>query len=91
MENLNNTNKNSDNAEKELRISDVIHSNMVDGQLDAVGALTQIFNEECAKAVMEDVENRQELLEFITWLNNEKKLGYTSVGLERIVDNYIRG
>jgi hypothetical protein len=91
MENLNNTNKNSDNSEKELRISDVIHSNMVDGQLDAVGALTQIFNEECAKAVMEDVENRQELLEFITWLNNEKKLGYTSVGLERIVDNYIRG
>ena len=34
---------------------------MVDGKLDAVGALTQIFNEECAKAVMKGVENRQEL------------------------------
>jgi hypothetical protein len=89
---MNNEEQNLNNSETlKLGISDVIHSNMVDGQLDAVGALTQIFNKECAKAVTKGVENRQELIEFITWLNNEKKLGYTSVGLERIVDNYIRG
>ena len=84
-QNLNNT------ENPKLGISDVIHSNMVDGQLDAVGALTQIFDEECAKAVIKGIENRQDLIDFIIWLNKEKKLGYTQVGLERIVDNYIRG
>jgi hypothetical protein len=84
-QNLNNT------ENPKLGISDVIHSNMVDGQLDAVGALTQIFNEECAKAVIKGIENRQDLIDFIIWLNKEKKLGYTQLGLERIVDNYIRG
>ena len=84
--------QNLNNGENsKLGISDVIHSNMVDGQLDVVGALTQIFNEECAKAVVKGVENKQELIDFITWLNKEKELGYTPVGLERIVDNYIRG
>lgn len=80
----------NDSETPKLGISDVIHSNMVDGQLDAVSALSQIFNEECAKAVIKGIENRQELIDFITWLNKEKKLGYTQVGLERIVDNYIR-
>lgn len=84
-QNLNNT------ENPKLGISDVIHSNMVDGQLDAVGALTQIFNEECAKSVIKGIENRQDLIDFIIWLNKEKKLGYTQLGLERIVDNYIRG
>ena len=84
-QNLNNT------ENPKLGISDVIHSNMVDGQLDAGGALTQIFDEECAKAVIKGIENRQDLIDFIIWLNKEKKLGYTQVGLERIVDNYIRG
>jgi|688.fasta_scaffold2769124_1 hypothetical protein len=84
-QNLNNT------ENSKLGISDVIHSNMVDGQLDAVGALTQIFDEECAKAVIKGIENRQDLIDFIIWLNKEKKLGYTQVGLERIVDNYIQG
>jgi hypothetical protein len=74
-----------------LGISDVIHSNMVDGKLDAVGALTDIFNEECAKAVLKGFENKQDLLDFMNWLNDDKKLGYTSVGVERIVDNYLRG
>jgi hypothetical protein len=39
-----------------LDISDVIKSNIVDGKLDAVGALADIFNEECAKAVFKKVE-----------------------------------
>lgn len=89
---MNKEEQNLNNGENpKLGISDVIHSNMVDGQLDAVGALTQIFKEECAKAVVKGVENKQDLIDFITWLNKEKELGYTQVGLERIVDKYIRG
>jgi hypothetical protein len=84
--------QNLNNSENpKLGISDVIHSNMVDGKLDAVGALTDIFNEECAKAVLKGVENKQDLLDFMNWLNDNKKLGYTSVGVERIVDNYLLG
>jgi hypothetical protein len=84
--------ENSNEAQNpKLGISDVIHSNIVDGKLDAVGALTDIFNEECAKAVLKGFENKQDLLDFMNWLNNDKKLGYTSVGVERIVDNYLRG
>jgi hypothetical protein len=82
-QNLNNT------ENPKLGISDVIHSNMVDGKLDTVGALTDIFNEECAKAVLKGVENKQDLLDFMNWLNDNKKLGYTSVGVERIVNNYL--
>jgi len=89
---MNKEEKNLNNAENpKLGISDVIHSNMVDGKLDAVGALTDIFNEECAKAVLKGFENKQDLLDFMNWLNDDKKLGYTSVGVERIVDNYLRG
>ena len=29
-----------------------------------------------------------ELLDFMTWVNQNKKLGYTSIGIERIVDTY---
>jgi len=79
------------NEPPKLDIFGVIHSNMVDGKLDAVGALTDIFNEECAKAVLKGVENKQDLLDFMNWLNDNKKLGYTSVGVERIVDNYLLG
>lgn len=31
----------------------------------------------------------KELLNFMTWVNQEKKLGYTSIGIERIVNRYI--
>ncbi len=89
---MNKEEQNLNNAENpKLGISDVIHSNMVDGKLDAVGALKDIFNEECAKAVLKGVENKQDLLDFMNWLNDNKKLGYTSVGVERIVDNYLLG
>ena len=82
--------QNLNNSENpKLGISDVIHSNMVDGKLDAVGALTDIFNKECAKAVLKSVVNKQDLLDFMSWLNDNKKLGYTPVGVERIVDNYL--
>ena len=89
---MNKEEQNLNNSENpKLGISDVIHSNMVDGKLDAVGALTDIFNEECAKSVLKGVENKQDLLDFMNWLNDNKKLGYTSVGVERIVDNYLLG
>ena len=58
--------QNSDKSQKpKLGISDVIHSNMVDGQLDAVGALTQIFDEECAKAVIKGIENNLQIMKTI--------------------------
>lgn len=38
-----------------MGISDVINSNLVDGKLDAVGALQQIFDEECAKALLKTI------------------------------------
>lgn len=89
---MNKKEQNLNNSQNpKLGISDVIHNNMVDGHLDAVGALTQIFNEECAKAVIDGIENRQDLIDFISWLNKEKELGYTQVGLERIVDKYMGG
>lgn len=31
----------------------------------------------------------KELLDFMTWVNQDKKLGHTSIGIERIVNNYI--
>ena len=31
----------------------------------------------------------KELLDFMTWVNQDKKLGYTSIGIERIVNKYI--
>ena len=31
----------------------------------------------------------KELLDFMTWVNQDKKLGYTSIGIERIVNRYI--
>ena len=31
----------------------------------------------------------KELLNFMTWVNQDKKLGYTSIGIERIVNRYI--
>ena len=29
-----------------------------------------------------------ELLDFMTWVNQNKKLGYTPIGIERIVNTY---
>ena len=31
----------------------------------------------------------KELLNFMTWVNQDEKLGYTSIGIERIVNRYI--
>ena len=31
----------------------------------------------------------KELLNFMSWVNQDKKLGYTSIGIERIVNRYI--
>ena len=31
----------------------------------------------------------KELLDFMIWVNQDKKLGYTSIGIERIVNKYI--
>ena len=50
-QNLNNT------ENPKLGISDVINSNLVDGKLDVVGALHQIFDEECAKALLKTIIN----------------------------------
>jgi hypothetical protein len=50
-----NKKNNGKKSDKKLHISDVINSNLVDGKLDAVGALTDIFNEECAKAVLKTI------------------------------------
>jgi len=30
----------------------------------------------------------KELLDFMTWVNQDKKLGYTSIGIERIINTY---
>jgi hypothetical protein len=46
-------------VESELSLDfnpDIIINNLVDGKLDAVGALHQIFDEECAKAVLKDIK-----------------------------------
>ena len=74
----------------QLNIGAVISSNLVDGKLDAVGVLTDIFNEECAKAVIKSAIQRIDLINFLNWVNEDKKLGYTSIGLKRIVDRYLR-
>lgn len=47
--------QNMDKNNEKLHGSDVINSNLVDGKLDAVGALQQIFDEECAKAVLKGI------------------------------------
>jgi hypothetical protein len=31
----------------------------------------------------------KELLNFMTWVNQDEKIGYTSIGIERIVNRYI--
>jgi len=53
---MNKEEQNLNNAENpKLGISGVINSNLVDGKLDAVGALQQIFDEECAKALLKTI------------------------------------
>ncbi len=51
--------KNKNEKSDEKHISDVINNNLVDGKLDAAGALQQIFDEECAKAVLKEIINQQ--------------------------------
>ena len=52
---LENLEQKLDNGNEKLYISDVINGNLVDGKLDAVGALQQIFDKECAKAVLKGI------------------------------------